>query len=50
MFSIKIMPDRSKPAAATVQEVNLTVKVAKTCILLVIEVGGQKPFYKFHAE
>ena len=43
-------PDRRKPAAATVQEVSLTVKVVKMCILLVIEVGGQKPFYNFHAE
>ena len=43
-------PDRRKPAAATVQEVSLTIKVVKTCILLVIEVGGQKPFYNFHAE
>ena len=32
---------RRKPAAATVQEVSLTIKVVKTCILLVIEVGGR---------
>ena len=43
-------PDRGKPAATTVQEVILTIKVVKTCILLVIEVGGQTPFYNFHAE
>ena len=43
-------PDRRNPAAETVQEVCLTVKVVKTCILLVIDVGGQKLFYNFHAE
>ena len=43
-------PDRRKPAAATLREVSLTVKVVRTCILLVIEVGGQKKFYNVHAE
>ena len=39
-------PDRRKPAAATVQEVSLTVKVYSACN----RSWGQKPFYNFHAE
>ena len=37
-------PVRRKPAAATVQDVSLTVKVVKTCILLVIDVGGRNHY------